>query len=90
MTTIRLIQTFKCDHHSLAPGELIDVSDDRARQFVLLGIAEYAEPQRAVIVPNETRATEPATAEESRIVVPRMTVGPPPRRGPGRPPRQQG
>ena len=90
MINIRLKQTFRFDHIELSEGETIGVRDDLAHQLVRLGVAEYAEPQRAIITPEELRTAAPAQPAESRIVVPNMTgFGPPPRRGPGRPPRQQ-
>lgn len=56
MIAIRLQVPLKFDHCELPAGMIIQVPAEKAREFIQRGIAERAEPERAVIEPQETRA----------------------------------
>lgn len=53
--TIRLLQSIGRDHITLAPGTVLSLPSDQAARFVRAGIAEWAEPERAIVEPDETR-----------------------------------
>lgn len=58
MTKIRLLLPLKFDHFELSVGTVIAVPTDVALVAVQRGIAEYAEPQTAVVEPQERRTVE--------------------------------
>lgn len=59
MINIRLLYPLRFDHIELSSYEVIGVRVEIADEFVRLGIAEYAEPQKAVVAPEETRVERP-------------------------------
>lgn len=59
MTLIRLLEAFRFHHHELPVGETIAVRDELAHRLQRLGIAEFAEPLKAIVMPEETRLQEP-------------------------------
>lgn len=59
MVKIRLLYPFTYHHLELPAGEIIEVSRERANRLVSLQAAEYAEPQHAVIEPEENRSGLP-------------------------------
>lgn len=55
MTQIRLIRSLSFHHFEIPAGTVIAVPADVAQRAVQREIAQYAEPQHAVIEPRETR-----------------------------------
>jgi len=55
MTSIRLKVEFSFDHCHIPAGTVISVPAEIARDLAQRGVAEMAEPQHAVIEPQETR-----------------------------------
>ena len=55
MTLLRLLVSFKADHHILPVGLTIGLPVQLAGRLVELGLAEYAEPLTATVAPQETR-----------------------------------
>jgi len=55
MVSIRLLLPLRYDHISLGAGTIIALSREDAQKLIATGIAEMAEPERAVIEPQETR-----------------------------------
>lgn len=58
MVKIRLLYPFTYHHLELPAGEVMEVSRERADRLVSLGAAEYAEPQHAIVEPQETRTVD--------------------------------
>lgn len=56
MIIIRLKVSFHFDHCELPAGMVITVPAEKAQELVSRGVAELAEPQHAVVQPEETRA----------------------------------
>lgn len=52
---IRLKVSFHFDHCELPAGMVITVPAEKAHELVSRGVAELAEPQHAVLQPEETR-----------------------------------
>lgn len=52
---IRLFETFKFDHCEFPTGMVLDVPAGKALELIHRGVAEVAEPIKAVIEPQETR-----------------------------------
>jgi len=62
MKRIRLLHPFTFHHAEIPGGTEISVPPDLADRFVEnYQVAEYAEPERAVIAPSETRVIEPVS-----------------------------
>ena len=55
MTSIRLRFPLRFDHYEIPAGTVIEVPAELAHMAVMRGIAEFSEPQRAVVAPQETR-----------------------------------
>lgn len=55
MISVRLIFPLRFDHFELPPGTVIGLPAELAHQAISRGIAEPAEPLRAVLQPQETR-----------------------------------
>ena len=62
MKLIRLTESFRCHHLEIPPGTVVGLPPELADRFVGLGVGEFAEPQRAVIEPQEVRAALPVQA----------------------------
>ncbi len=60
MTQVRLLRPVRFNGFVWAAGLTLALSAPQARQLVRSGIAEYAEPEHAVVEPPETRLAEPA------------------------------
>jgi hypothetical protein len=57
MITVRLLLPLKHDHIELPEGMIISLPAEAAHKLVMSGIAVMAEPERAVVQPQETRVT---------------------------------
>jgi hypothetical protein len=55
MILVRLLMPLKFHHHELEAGLVIGLPPDRAHRLIQAGIAEMAEPERAVVQPQEKR-----------------------------------
>jgi hypothetical protein len=58
MINIRLLESFKRHHLELGVGEIIGVRSEVAHRLVSLGVAEYAESQKEILEPHETRIAD--------------------------------
>jgi hypothetical protein len=64
MIPIRLTISFKRDHLEIPAGMVIAVPAEKAHELVSRGVAEHAEPQHAVVEPQETRELELGEVEQ--------------------------
>lgn len=55
-TAVKLKVSFHFDHCELPAGMVLTVPAEKAQELVSRGVAELAEPQHAVVQPEETRA----------------------------------
>ncbi len=63
MTSIRLLCPFTFHHCEIPAGTVIAVPAAIAMQFIAREVAVMAEPERAVVEPQETRVISPARRE---------------------------
>ena len=85
---IRLLGAFNHDHLSIPAGTVLDLADrELGHRLVLLGVAEMAGPERAVIEPEETRLD---ASVEHVLVIPNEDIVAPVRRARGRPRKTAG
>jgi len=66
MVMIRLMVEFQHHHHVLPIGSLLSVPADTARRLVGAELAAMAEPERAIVEPEETRTEYPALRPRGR------------------------
>jgi hypothetical protein len=55
MILVRLLMPLKFHHHELEAGLVIGLPPDKAHRLIQAGIAVMAEPERAVVEPQEKR-----------------------------------
>lgn len=66
MKTIRLKYSFSLDHCEIPAETIITIPDDLANDFIVRGVAEMAEPERATVAPEETREQSKPTPRDYR------------------------
>ncbi len=66
MIEIRLLYSFKCDHHCLPEGQVIGLPAALAERFVTLGLAEFSGYQKAIVEIPETRVKRKYETRQSK------------------------
>jgi hypothetical protein len=68
---IRLLETFKYDHCEFPTGIVIDVPAGKALELIHRGVAEMAEPIKAIVEPEETRIIQRGRPRKNAFPSPR-------------------